>query len=64
MPFGLVSAPEVYQKIMHDLVAEIDNAICYIDDLIVYGKTRDEHNATLEHVMQRLSDNGLQLNLA
>ena len=49
---------------MHDLVADIDGAICYIDDLTVYGKTRDEHNAALERVMQRLSDNGLQLILA
>ena len=57
LPFGFVSTPEVYQKIMHDLVADIDGAICYIDDLIVYGKTRDEHNAALECVMQRLSDN-------
>ena len=63
LPFGLVSAPEVYQKIMHDLVADIDGSIYYID-LIVYGKTRDEHTAALEHVMQRLSDNGLRLNLA
>ena len=63
LPFGLVSAPEVYQKIMHDLVADIDGAICYIDDLIVYDKTRDEHNTALERVMQRLSDNGLRLNL-
>ena len=61
---GLYPAPEVYQKIMHDLVAVIDGAICYIDDLIVYGKTRDEHNAALERVMQRLSDNRLRLNLA
>ena len=64
LPFGLVSAPEAYQKIMHDLVADVDGAICYIDDLIVYGKTRDEHNAALERVMQRLSYNGLRLNLA
>ena len=55
LPMGLVSSPEVYQKIMHDLVVDIKGAICYIDDLVVYGKTKTEHAEALQSVLQRLT---------
>ena len=36
---GLSAAPEVYQKIMDDLLADIEGAVSYIDDILVAAPT-------------------------
>lgn len=64
MPFGLVNAPATFQRLMENVLAGLARDGCclvYMDDVIVLGKTLEEHNANLEKVFARLRDAGLML---
>ena len=63
VPYGLASAPSAFQKIMTLTLAGQQGVQCYLDDIIVYGKTEEEHNARLQAVLQRLNDSGFKLNM-
>ena len=59
LPFGVSSAPGVFQRVMDGLLKGIPSVIVYIDDILVTGKTEQEHLAALEEVLQRLGEAGL-----
>ena len=48
---------------MNQLVANIDKCAVYIDDLIVFSDTWEDHLVHLEKVLVRLSEASLALNL-
>ncbi|CAF1137532.1 unnamed protein product, partial [Brachionus calyciflorus] len=50
------------RKAVEQLLAGIDGALNYSDDIIVFGSTKEEHDRRLEKVLQRLQDNGLTVN--
>ena len=58
MPFGLINAPSVSvrfgAKLFHDFLDKF--MVVFIDDLLVYSKTEEEHMKHLELVLQRLID--------
>eukprot|EP00731_Ephydatia_muelleri_P017266 Em0010g364a len=56
LPFGVSSAPAIFQRTMESLLAGIPNVSVYIDDLLVSGSTEEEHLHTLEAVLDRLSN--------
>lgn len=62
VPFGLASAPSAFQKMMADVLSGLPGVQNYLDDLIVYGNTPDEHDQHLTAVIQRLKEAGLVLN--
>ena len=64
LPFGVSSAPAIFQRIMESLLAGIPNVSVYIDDLLVSGSTEEEHLHTLEAVLDRLSNTGMKLKLS
>ena len=39
LPFGVASAPSIFQKSMDQLLSGLDGVICYLDDVLVSGKT-------------------------
>ena len=43
MPFGLRNAPAVFQRTMEEVLGHISNCAPYIDDLIVFSTTWEEH---------------------
>ena len=49
---------------MDQVLQGISGAQCYLDDIIVTGKTLEEHLATLDQVLQRLEEYGLKVNQA
>ena len=61
LPFGINSAPGIFQRMIDSLVRDIPNTCAYLDDILVTGKNDQEHLATLKAVLQRLSDSGLRL---
>ena len=63
LPFGVHSAVAIFQRTMETVLAGIDGCIVYIDDIVVTGKTPDEHRATLVKVLQRLQEVGMKLKL-
>ncbi|GBM05201.1 Uncharacterized protein K02A2.6 [Araneus ventricosus] len=51
LPYGLTSSPEVYQKTIENIFNGINGILIYIDDILVYGKTQEEHDAKLKSVL-------------
>lgn len=64
MPFGIISASEIYHRAMDNMLEGLEGVRCYIDDLVIWGSTLQEHNDRLAKVLQRISDHGLKLNRA
>ena len=62
LPFGISSAPEVFQRTMIKILAGIDGVICYFDDILCHTSTSEEYERLLVRVKKRLSEVGLQLN--
>ena len=54
LPFGVASAPSIFQKVMDTVLQGLPNTICYLDDILVSGATKEEHLHNLEMVLQRL----------
>ena len=52
----------MFQKVMDTVLRGIPRVICYIDDILVTGTTREEHLSNLEQVLARLQKHGLRFN--
>ena len=64
LPFGVVSAPAVFQQAMDTILQGVLNVICYIDDILVSGRSYSEHLNSLEQVLRRLSAEGITVKLS
>ena len=64
LPFGITSAPEIFQRVMADLLQDTEGVVLYMDDILVYGATQAEHDARLLKVMEVIRKSGLKLNKA
>lgn len=60
--FGINCAPEIFQRIMTEMLAGIEGVIVYIDDVVVSGRNRKEHDARLREVLAVLEENNAMLN--
>ena len=54
LPFGVASAPSIFQKVMDTVLQGLPKTICYLDDILVSGATKEEHIHNLEMVLQQL----------
>ena len=62
LPFGVKSAPEIYQKVMDNMISGIDGAVAIIDDILIAGKDNAEHDRILKEVVSRATSYNLKLN--
>eukprot|EP00731_Ephydatia_muelleri_P018901 Em0011g941a len=63
MPFGLCNAPSTFQRLMERVLTGLHWSTClvYIDDIILFSRTVQEHFQNLTEVFQRLKQAGLKL---
>lgn len=63
MPFGLKNAPATFQRLMNQVLMGVQgsDAFVYLDDIVIYASTLEEHELKLERLMKRLR--GAQLKL-
>ena len=61
MPFGITTGSEVFQRCMEQLFEGQQCAIV-IDDILVWGRSREEHDLRLRQVMDRIRTINLRLN--
>ena len=63
MPFGLCNAPATFQRLMEEVLRGLAREKClvYLDNVLVIGRTFDEHHSNLREVFNRLSEAGLKL---
>lgn len=66
MPMGLASSPATFQRAINTILADLigRGVFVYLDDVIIYAKTREEHDKILREVMTRLRENNLQLKIS
>ena len=68
MPFGICSAPEVFQRRMHELIEGLTGVEVIADDFVVVGRGQTEENAIHDHdknlevLLQRCEERGVRLN--
>ncbi|OIR58534.1 MAG: uncharacterized protein A8A55_0683 [Amphiamblys sp. WSBS2006] len=62
MPFGLCNSSAIFQKAMDDIFVGLDFVAVYIDDIVVFSSTYDEHLVHLEEVFRRFIGVGGKLN--
>ena len=61
LPFGVASAPAIFQKLMDKVLQGLPGVLCYIDDILVSGEDEDTHFRLLEEVFARLERHGFRL---
>ena len=62
LPFGITSAPEFFQKQMSAILAGLEGVLCLMDDILVFGKDRAEHDKRLYMAMNQVQQAGVTLN--
>jgi hypothetical protein len=61
LPFGILTGSDVYQAKMAAILHDVTTA-CIIDDVLIYGRTQQEHDDRLRAVMDRLRRHNVTLN--
>ncbi|MBW0549445.1 hypothetical protein O181_089160 [Austropuccinia psidii MF-1] len=61
MPFGLTDAPASFQNLVNDIFADFLDifVVVYLDDIMVFSSSEEEHVKHVASVLQRLRDNNL-----
>ena len=61
LPFGIASAPAIFQCTMETIFQELTKVQCYIDDILVTGTSEQEPLHNLEEVLKCLSEYGIRV---
>ncbi|KAJ2914471.1 hypothetical protein MD484_g5943, partial [Candolleomyces efflorescens] len=58
MPFGLTNAPATFQSFIQDILREHLGILCvvYLDDILIFSKTQEEHDHHVKLVLEKLKD--------
>ncbi len=65
MPFGLKNAPATFQHFINDVLSDYldDFVISYIDDILIYSNSIEEHHNHVKMVLRKLLENNLYVKL-
>lgn len=63
LPFGLASAPGIFQRFISQLLSNIDGVIVYLDDILICSKTPTDQFNKLKIVLNILQEANVKLNL-
>ena len=63
IPFGLRNAPPAFQRYVNLMLGDLKGSICegYLDDILIYARTFEEHVTNIRRVLQRLLSRGIKL---
>ena len=63
MPFGVKNAPACFQSLMQRILADLgDFSAAYMDDVVIFSSTWEDHITHIERVLQTLGEAGLTVN--
>ena len=62
LPFGISSAPEVFQKRANEIFGDIPDVFVIFDDLLIAAESDEEHEQTLRKVFERAREKGVRFN--
>ena len=63
MPFGMKNSPASFQRLINKVIADLKGCDAYIDDVIIYSDTWEEHLRIIREFFKRLSRAMLTINL-
>ena len=63
IPFGLTNTPVTFQRLMESYLGDLhlNHCIIYLDDIIIFSRTHEEHIESLKKVLDKLTVAGLKL---
>ena len=62
LPFGISSAPEIYQREMQKVLEGLEGVVCQMDDVLICGENAEIHDKRVVAVLERLVNSGITLN--
>ncbi|XP_064595725.1 uncharacterized protein K02A2.6-like [Liolophura sinensis] len=62
LPFGISSAPEIFTRIVTELLGDLEGTAVFMDDIFVGGDTRESHDRNLNSVFDRVREAQMTLN--
>lgn len=62
LPFGIASAPEVFQRTLSQIFEGLPGVSVYIDDILIWGRTKSEHDKRLKATLRAAELAGLTFN--
>lgn len=62
LPYGVASAPALFQSVMDQILKGIPGTACYLDDVLIAGRTRKECAENTERVLEQLKKHGIRAN--
>ncbi|CAK1604464.1 unnamed protein product [Parnassius mnemosyne] len=65
MPMGLKNSPSTFQRVMDNVLHDLQNTVClvYLDDIIVFSTSLQEHMVNLEKVFQKLRESNFKIQM-
>lgn len=65
MPMGLKNSPSTFQRVMDNVLRGLQNEIClvYLDDIIVFSTSLQEHIINLDKVFKRLRESNFKIQM-
>ena len=65
MPFGLRNAPATFQRVMDEVLKDLQNKICmvYMDEIIIFSTSLQEHIQNLRQVFSKLCESNCKVQL-
>ena len=61
VPFGLAQAPAYFQHLMNQVLDNCSFAMTYLDDIIIFSETEEQHLAHIEEIFKRLEAADLKM---
>ena len=63
MPFGLRNAGQTFQRFIDQVLSGLDFCFPYLDDILIFSRSPEEHKEHLRTVLRRLSEHGILINV-
>lgn len=62
LPFGIISAQDGFQRRVDETYEGLKDITAIVEDILVYGRTKEEHDANLHAMLERERERGIKLN--
>lgn len=62
LPFGLICSQDEFQRKVDEAFEGLDGFAAIVDDILIYGSSREEHDANLRNILMRARSKGVKFN--
>ena len=63
LAMGMANSAQSFQRAVDSVLHDLPNVFCYLDDILVFSKSKEDHLKTLEELFKRLDEAGLTVAL-